>query len=141
MAELTEAARVWLQSRQQAILITLRADGSPQSSNIFTHFDGSVFRISVTADRAKTKNLARDPRATMHVPGSDFWSYASVSCSVDLSPVSATPGDQPGRALLAVYNTGGNGPHPDEAAFFDAMVTERRLLLTLTPESIAGQGW
>ena len=141
MGALTEEVREWLSARHKAILITLRADGSPQSSNVSTAFDGAVFRVSVTADRAKTRNLLRDPRGTMHVLGSDFWGYASVSCTAHVGPVSREPGDQSGQDLLALYNTISAIPHPDPDEFMQAMVDERRLVLTLHPQSVAGSGW
>jgi len=33
-------------------------------------------RISVTDDRAKTRNARRDPRVSFYVTSDDFWSYA-----------------------------------------------------------------
>ncbi len=96
MAPLTGGSREWLAQRRQAVLITLRADGSAQSSNVLTAFDGDVFRVSVTAGRAKTRNLARYSRAIVHVLGGTFWGYASVSCSARLGPVSTQAGDQAG---------------------------------------------
>jgi PPOX class probable F420-dependent enzyme len=141
MADLTEAARDWLTGRTRAVLITIRADGSPQSSNVLTAFDGTTFRVSVTADRAKTRNLARDPRAVVHVVGDDFWSYASVSCGASLSPVTTTPGDEAGRGLLETYEAITGKRHPDPDEFFGAMVDEHRLVLTLTPTGVVGSGW
>lgn len=141
MGALTEEVLEWLRDRHRAILITLRSNGSPQSSNVSTAFDGAVFRVSVTADRAKTRNLLRDPRATMHVLGKDFWGYASVACTADVGPVSREPGDQSGQDLLALYNTISATPHPDPEEFMHAMVDERRLMLTLHPKSVAGSGW
>src|SRR3954451_2220193 len=141
MAELTDAARDWLTGRTRAVLITTRADGAPQSSNVLAAFDGTSFRVSVTADRAKTRNLARDPRAIVHVVGGDFWSYASVSCEATLGAVTTAPGDDAGRALLDTYQsiTGETHANPDE--FFAAMVAERRLVLTLMPTHAVGSGW
>ena len=141
MEELTDAVRAWLTGRTRVVLVTTRADGSPQSSNVLAAFDGSGFGVSVTADRAKTRNLARDPRAIVHVLGDDFWTYASVSCVATLGEVTATPGDEAGRDLLDVYEaiTGEQHPEPDE--FFAAMVTERRLVLHLDPRSVVGSGW
>jgi PPOX class probable F420-dependent enzyme len=57
------------------VLATIKADGRPQLSNIGYAYDraAGVVRISVTADRAKTRNLLRDPRASLHVTSSDFW--------------------------------------------------------------------
>lgn len=138
MAELTDTIRDWLTARHQAILITRRRDGSAQSSNIITAFDGEAFRVSVTATRAKTRNLARDARATMHVLGEDFWHYASVRCTAELGPVSRSAADQAGRDLLDLYNTISPTPHPDPDEFYRTMVADERLLLTLRPVSVAG---
>jgi len=141
MNELTAAAREWLASHHRAVLITLRADGSPQSSNVLTAFDGTEFRISVTAERAKTRNLVRDPRAVMHVVGSDFWSYASVTCSAQVGPVSRQAGDQAGQELLAVHDAISEAPHPNPAEFYDVMVNEHRLVLLLRADTVTGMGW
>jgi PPOX class probable F420-dependent enzyme len=141
MPDLNDAARDWLAGRTRAVLITTRADGSPQSSNVLTAFDGTTFRVSVTADRAKTRNLARDPRAVVHVVGDDFWAYASVSCRATLGAVTTTPGDDACRALLDTYEAITGKRHRDPDEFFAAMVEERRLVLTLTPTSVVGSGW
>lgn len=141
MSELTEPARAWLAAHHQVVLVTIRADGSPQSSNVLAAFDGEAFRVSVTADRAKTRNLARDPRAVVHVLGDDFWSYASVTCVATRGPVTESPGDEAGRDLLALHGALSATPHDDPDAFFAAMVDEHRLVLTLEARSIAGSGW
>ena len=141
MTGLTEAARAWLTGRTRAVLVTTRADGSPQSSNVLATFDGTAFRVSVTADRAKTRNLARDPRAVVHVLGDDFWAYASVSCEATLGEVTQAPGDDAGRALLETYEAITGERHGDPEEFFAAMVGERRLVLTLTPRAVVGSGW
>jgi PPOX class probable F420-dependent enzyme len=130
----------WLAARHQAVLVTLRADGSPQTSNIaYALYDGSA-RVSVTAGRAKTRNLARDGRGVLHVLGDSFWSYASVRVSAHLGPATTTAGDEAGRELLEVYERITGAPHPDPAEFFDAMVAEQRLVVRLTPLSVVGMG-
>lgn len=130
----------WIASRHQAVLITLRADGSPQSSNVGYDLQDGRARVSVTADRAKTANLRRDPRGVLHVLGDSFWQYASVRVSASLSAVTEVPGDAVGRELLEVYERISGSKHPDEQEFFEAMVAERRLVLSLTPESVVGAG-
>jgi PPOX class probable F420-dependent enzyme len=141
MGSLTAGAREWLTQHDSAVLITVRADGSPQSSNVLTAFDGDAFRVSVTAGRAKTRNLARDPRATVHVLGTDFWSYASVKCSAHLGAVSTEEGDHAAVDLLKLYEDITKKPHPNPQEFFGVQVAEQRLLLTLNPESVSGMGW
>lgn len=140
MAEspLDPGLQAWLAARTQAVLVTLRGDGSPQSSNVAYAWDDGVARVSVTDGRAKTANLRRDPRGMLHVLGADFWSYAAVAVRAELSPVTTEPGDETGRALLAYYERAAGKAHPDPEDYFAAMVAERRLLLTLHPLSATG---
>jgi PPOX class probable F420-dependent enzyme len=128
----------WLLPRHQAVLATTRGDGTPQTSNISFTFDGEVARISVTADRAKTVNMRRRPGVVLHVLGDSFWQYLAVACLAELTLVSAEPGDETGRELLAVYEQNAGKPHPNHNEFFQAMVDDRRLVARLTPVSAAG---
>jgi PPOX class probable F420-dependent enzyme len=137
---LPEPVRRWIRDRRQAILITIRSDGSPQSSNVVFASDGGRFLVSVTADRAKTTNLRRDPRAVLHVPVPTFGSYAAVRVAAEVGARSCAPGDAVGVQLLDVYQRIAAAPHPDPEEFFRAMVDERRLLLTLTAVSYVGWG-
>ena len=82
----------WLAGRHQAVLVTVRADGSPQTSNVAFAWQDGVAKVSVTEDRAKTRNLRRDGRAVLHVLGDTFWQYLSVSVRAEVGPVSAPPG-------------------------------------------------
>ena len=137
---LSDAHAAWISDRHQAVLVTLRSDGSPQTSNIAYSFSDGVARVSVTADRAKTHNLRRDPRGVLHVLGDSFWTYASVAVEATLGEVTTTPGDDAGRELLAVYEQITGSPHPDPQEFYAAMVTEGRLVLSLRPLSAVAQG-
>ena len=79
--DLTKAL-TFARTHHQGILMTLRSDGRPQSSNIaFGVGDDGIVRISVTDDRAKTRNLRRDPRASLHVNRADF---TRTSCSKEM---------------------------------------------------------
>jgi hypothetical protein len=60
--------------------------------------------------------------------------------TAELTEVSSAPGDDVGRELLELYEAASGGPHPDNQEFFEAMVTERRLVLRLHPESAAAFG-
>src|SRR5579864_1029191 len=104
-AVLTPAVRDWLAGRHQAVLVTLRRDGTPQTSNISFGFDADreTFSISVTDDRAKTRNLRRDPRGVLHVLGDSFWGYASIAVRAEPGEVTTQPGDASGQALLRLY--------------------------------------
>jgi len=121
------------------VLVTLKRDGRPQLSNIAYVFDGGVIRISVTADRAKTKNLERAPRASLHVTTPDFWRWAVAEGSAELSPLTAEPGDAVGRELLELHDAVQGTPHADPDEFFAAMVSDRRQVVRLHVERFYGQ--
>jgi PPOX class probable F420-dependent enzyme len=121
-----------VEARQLGVLITLRRDGRPQSSNVVYAVSGGQIRISVTEDRAKTRNLRRDPRAALHVGNADGSARAVVEGLAALSPVSTTPGDETGRPLAQLYAAISGTEHPDWDAYHRAMVAERRLVLTIS---------
>jgi PPOX class probable F420-dependent enzyme len=134
-----QTALAWAGSRSAGALITLRADGRAQSSDISYAYADGTFRISVTADRAKTKNLLRDPRAVLHVSDRATWSYTSFDGVADLTEPSATPGDAVGMELLEVYNAIAPTPHDNPNEYLAAMVRDQRLVIRLHPTTASGQ--
>jgi PPOX class probable F420-dependent enzyme len=133
-----DRALAFAADNQKGVLITLRRDGRPQSSNIVYVMDGPVARVSITDDRAKTRNLRRDPRAVLHVNSADFWSYVALDGVVELSPLTTTPGDEVGRELAEIYERAAGKPHPNWDEYYEAMVTDKRLVLRFTATSAAG---
>lgn len=126
-----QAALLGLVARgKRGVLVTIKSDGRPQLSNIMYGFDGEVVRISVTDTRAKTRNLRRDPRASLHVTSDDFWSYAVIEGTADLSPVTTEPGDATSEELVELYRSLG-GEHPDWDDYRRAMVDEGRLVVRI----------
>ena len=118
----------FLAANHQGVLITLKRDGRPQSSNVvYGCADGRV-RVSLTADRAKTRNAARDPRVSLHV-SPDFGSYVVAEGSAVLTPVAAAPDDAVVEELVDLYRSLA-GEHPDWADFRAAMVREQRQVLS-----------
>jgi len=123
---------------QKGTLVTIRRDGRPQVSNVLYVLDGDSVSMSVTADRAKTRNLQRDPRACLHVTDETFWKYVVLDGTVTLSPPAKDPGDATVEALVAYYRRS-NGEHPDWDDYRAAMVAEGRLVATLGVTSAYGQ--
>ena len=121
-----------------SVLTTIRANGRPQLSNVLHHvFDDGIIRISITADRAKYKNLAREPWAALHVTQSDFWAYAVLEGDVELSPI-AVRVDDPTVDELVEYYRAAVGEHNDWTAYREAMVADRRVIVRLTPTRAYG---
>jgi PPOX class probable F420-dependent enzyme len=122
------------------VLATIKTDGRPQLSNVGYSYDpdAGIVRVSVTDDRAKTRNLRRDPRVGLHVASRDFWTYVVVEGTADLTPVAADPHDDTVEELVSYYR-GVSGEHPDWDDYRAAMVRERRLVVRFTPEHAYGQ--
>ncbi len=128
-----------LSERSEGILVTMRRDARPQLSNVNYAFDGGeqLIRISTTDDRAKVRNLHRDPRASFHVSSRDFWTYAVAEGIAELSPVAGDPGDATVEELIDLYRAV-QGEHPDWADYRAAMVRDHRLVVRLHVERAYG---
>jgi PPOX class probable F420-dependent enzyme len=123
----------FVRDHRQAVLATHKRDGRPQLSNvIYAVDDEGVVRVSITADRAKAANLARDPRASLHVSRDDFWAYVVLEADVELSPVAQAPDDAAVDELVALYRSM-VGEHDDWDDYRRAMVADRRLVARLRP--------
>lgn len=123
--------------RRHGVLGTIRRDSRPQLSNVMFVASSDSFLISLTESRAKTKNLRRDPRAVLYVPGDDPWAFVVLDGEVELSAVALAPDDATVDALVDYYRRGA-GEHPDWDEFRATMVAERRLLATFRPTSAYG---
>ena len=121
------------------ILATIKRDGRPQLSNVTYHFDPRTLSIgvSVTEPRAKTRNLRRDPRASILVSSEDGWSYAVAEGDAVKSPPAAAPDDDTVESLIALYREVA-GEHPDWDEYRQAMVLDRRVLLRLPISHLYG---
>ncbi|NUW30658.1 PPOX class F420-dependent oxidoreductase [Nonomuraea sp. SMC257] len=119
-------------------LATIRGNGLPHLSTVLYSWDPDrrVARISTIADRLKVRQLQRDPRGSLYVTSDDFWSFAVAECVAELSPVSAEPGDEVGRELLAM--AGGIADPAREEAFLRQMVADRRMVIRLRASRLYG---
>ncbi|GHK02314.1 PPOX class F420-dependent oxidoreductase [Streptomyces sp. NPDC003753] len=121
------------------VLVTLKRDGRPQLSNVSHAYDPGerIIRVSITDDRAKTRNLRRDPRASYHVTSADRRAYTVVEGTAELSPVAKDPYDATVEELIRLYRDV-LGEHPDWDEYRAAMVRDRRLVLRLRVERAYG---
>jgi PPOX class probable F420-dependent enzyme len=134
-----EALLALLSEAAGGVLATLKADGRPQLSNVNHAYypEERLLRISVTDDRAKTRNLRRDPRASYHVTSADRWAYAVAEGTAELTPVAEDPRDETVEELVRLYRDVA-GEHPDWDDYRAAMVRDRRLVLRLHVERVYG---
>lgn len=132
-----DLARI-LGEQQFAVLATNKKNGHPHVSTVIYTWDPDerIARISTTADRAKVRQLRRDPRAALHASAPDHLSFAVAEGTVELSAISEEPGDATGLELLAM--TPGFDDPADEQAFLEQMVKDRRLVIRLHTTRLYG---
>lgn len=132
--------RALLAESRLGVLATIKASGLPQLSPVMPFYDpaAGTLEVSMTAGRAKTANLRRDPRAAVEVTAADGWAWATAEGPVTLTG----PGDDPQgpevEALVAYYRRAA-GEHPDWDDYRATMVADRRVLMTMTVERVYGE--
>lgn len=124
----------FVRPRHQMVLLTQRADGSPQASPVTGGVDDSG-RIVITSypERAKTRNARLRPTASVLVL-SDEWNGAWVQVDGTVEVLDASEPDN-AEALDAFeeYYRNIAGEHPDWAEYREAMVEQDKSLLRITP--------
>ncbi|MFE6620488.1 PPOX class F420-dependent oxidoreductase [Streptomyces sp. NPDC008086] len=121
----------FVRPRHRALLLTRRADGSPQASPLTCGVDDSGrIVVSTYPERAKTRNAKRDPRVSVLVLSDDWdgpWVQIDGSAEVIDSPESVEP--------LVEYFRNISGEHPDWDEYRAAMVKQGKSIIRVTPES------
>ncbi|GLW08923.1 PPOX class F420-dependent enzyme [Microtetraspora sp. NBRC 13810] len=133
-----DALSGFLASHTFGALAANKRDGRPHLSTVVYGWDPveRIARISTRPGRAKVRLLRADPRAALYVSSADFMSFAVAEGEVELSPVSVTPGDGTGRELLSLRPPFEDPA--DEAAFFQQMVLDERLVIRLRVARLYG---
>jgi PPOX class probable F420-dependent enzyme len=132
----TTAAEVveYFGAHHRAVLVTRRRDGRLQTSPIVCAADAGQVIISVTQDRAKTRNIRRDPRVTLcGLPDEFFGAWVQLDGTAEVIDL---PEAMDG--LVALYRHV-QGEHPDWDEFRAAMARDRRCLLRITPDHGVGE--
>ncbi|MFB9466299.1 PPOX class F420-dependent oxidoreductase [Streptomyces cinereospinus] len=119
----------FVRPRHRALLITRRADGSPQASPLTCGVDDSGrIVVSTYPERAKTRNARRDPRVSVLVLSDDWngpWVQVDGTAEIVDAPDSVEP--------LVEYYRNIAGEHPDWAEYRQAMVRQGKSVIRITP--------
>jgi PPOX class probable F420-dependent enzyme len=119
----------FVRPRHHMVLMTTRADGTPQASPVTAGVDGAG-RIVVSSypERAKSHNLRREPRCSVLVLSDDFggaWVQVDGHGEVLDLPEAVEP--------LVEYYRAISGEHPDWDEYREAMTRQGKVLLRITP--------
>jgi PPOX class probable F420-dependent enzyme len=119
----------FIRENHRAVLVTRRKDDRLQTSPIVCGVDddGHV-AISVTQDRAKTKNVLRDPRVSLCVFNDGFFGpWVQIDGVAQILPMPDAM-----QGLKDLYRQVA-GEHPDWDEYEAAMLNDRRVLMRITP--------
>jgi PPOX class probable F420-dependent enzyme len=121
-------ATEFLRAHHRAVLATFRADGWPQLSPVTCAVDEKGRALISTRETAvKTKNLRRDPRASLCVFTDRFfgdWIQAEGEAEIISLPEAMD--------LLVDYYRRVSGEHPDWEDYRAAMNRDRRVIVRVT---------
>ena len=117
-------------------LATILRNGRPHLSDVNYAAEPGLIRISTVDHRVKTRNLRRDPRASLKVSGDA--GYAVAEGTAELSPVAAGRHDATVEELIEVYRLVQGKEHPDWDDYRRAMVADERLIIRLHVERLYG---
>ena len=125
-----EELLAFLRPRHNGLVITRRADGSPQVSPVTCGVDGQGrIVVSTYPQRAKARNARRDPRVGIVVLSDSFGdAWVQVDGTAEL--IDAAVDVEP----LVDYFRCIAGEHPDWDEYREAMVKQGKTLLRITPE-------
>ncbi len=119
----------FVRPRHRLLLITRRADGSPQASPVSGGLDDEGrLVVSTYPERAKTTNARRDPQVSVVVLSDDWngpWVQVDGSAEVLDLPEALEP--------LVDYYRAISGEHPDWDDYRAAMTRQGKSLLRITP--------
>ena len=118
----------FVEARHHVVLVTTRADGSPQLSPVSAGVDEGRIVIATYPERAKVHNLRRFPEASLLVL-SDDWNGAWVQVDGTAEVLDAPASIEP----LVGYYRCISGEHPDWAEYREAMVRQGKSLIRVTP--------
>ncbi|MFJ2746161.1 PPOX class F420-dependent oxidoreductase [Streptomyces sp. NPDC087440] len=119
----------FVRPRHRALLLTRRADGSPQASPLTCGVDKEGRLVMSTyPERAKTRNVRRDQRVSVVVL-SDEWNGPWVQIDGDAEVLDVPDSVEP----LVEYFRGISGEHPDWDEYREAMVKQGKSLIRVVP--------
>ena len=123
-----DAALDFVRTRHNAVLSTLKGDGTPQLSPVTVGVDASGHVVISTRQPAyKVRNIRRDPRVWLCVfPDRFYGEWVQLEGTAAIVELPEAMGG------LVDYYRGISGEHPDWDDYRAAMKRERRVLLRVT---------
>ena len=135
---LPEKVRAFVSQNIHGVITTFRKNGAAQMSIISCgpFRDGVAF--TTTGDRAKLRNLIRNPTCSLMVSQPDWWGYVVLEGHAELLSPGKTSPEELRMALRDVYRVAGGGEHPNWEEYDQAMRDEQRSVVVVVPDHVYG---
>ena len=136
---LTDAQREFLTSNHNGALTTFRRNGAAQMSIVTCGIYGDGVAFTTTEDRAKLRNLRRDPRCTILVGTDDWRNFVVLEGEARLVGIDNASDDEYRETLRDVFRTAAAQEHPNWPEYDQAMRDDRRFGVIVTPTHVYGR--
>ena len=128
-----DKVKAFLEEHGQAVMTTLRKDGSPHMARVLVALVDGKLWSSGTQDRVRTKHLRRDPRCGLFVMGSNRYEWMGLDTTVTI-----LDGPDAADLNLQLYRAAAGEPD-DVDEYLAAMVQEKRLVYEFDVKRSYGQ--
>ena len=136
--ELTATQKDFLAANHNAVCTTFRRNGAAQLSIVTSGLYEGGAAFTTTADRAKHRNLARDPRCTLLVSHADWRPFLVLEGNATVLSQDNTPAEELRVAFREVFRAAAGKEHPNWDEYDRVMVEDRRVIVIVTPEHVYG---
>ena len=136
--ELTATQKDFLAANHNAVCTTFRRNGAAQLSIVTSGLYGGGAAFTTTADRAKHRNLARDPRCSLLVSHEDWRPFLVLEGNATVLSQDNTPAEELRVAFRDVFRAASGKEHPNWDEYDRVMVEDRRVIVIVTPEHVYG---
>ena len=135
---LSDKVKEFASQTHRGVITTFRGNAGAQMSIVSCgpYRDGVAF--TTTADRAKLRNLKREPRCSLLVSQEDWWGYVVLEGHAEILSADNTDPEEFRMALRDVYRTASGSEHPNWEEYDQAMIADRRSVVIVVPERVYG---
>ena len=136
--ELTDKQKDFLTNSHMAVFSTFRRNGAAQLSVVTSGRYGEGVAFTTTGDRAKHRNLTRDPRCTLLVSHDEWRPFLVLEGNATVLSEDTTPAEELRVAFRDVFRAASGKEHPNWEEYDRVMVEDRRVIVIVTPEHVYG---
>ena len=135
---LTDKVNAFFAQTHRGVLTTFRRNGGAQMSIVSCGPMRNGVAFTVTFDRAKLRNLIRNPRCSLLVSNETWWGFVVLEGHAEIISAENTGPEELRMALRDAYRTASGEEHSDWNEYDQAMTNDRRSVVIVVPDQIYG---